>query len=243
MPGHWLVLLFGGALAGALNTLAGGGSFLTVPLLIFAGLPPGIANATNRIGVVAQSGAAVGGFGLEGVRELAVAARFLPATLTGTLLGATLVTRVPDEWFQAGFALLMLAFLPLLWRPAGRVQRHSRKGPLVQLSFAAMGFYGGAVQAGLGIPLLMALVAVAGLDLVRANAAKVALNVVQQGLALGAFIWAGQVWWIPGLVLATGSAAGGFLASRLGARRGERFVRPVVAIAVLAMALRLLFAL
>ena len=207
------------------------------------GVPAGIANGTNRIGVAAQSAAAVAGFGREGVRELTVALRFLPATLTGTLLGASLATRVPDEWFQFGFALLMLAFLPLLWRPSAQFERRTRTGAAVQLSFAAMGFYGGVVQAGLGIPLLMALVAVAGLDLVRANAAKVAINTVQQSLALAVFAGSGQVWWIPGLALAAGAAVGGYVASRIGARRGERFLRPVVALAVLAMALRLLFVL
>ena len=209
--------------------------------MIFAGVPAGVANGTNRIGVLAQSASAVAGFDREGVREVPVALRFLPASLAGALLGAALAARLPDEWFQRVFALLMLAFLPLLWRRAGGVERRARSGPAAQLGFAAMGFYGGAVQAGLGVPLLLALVAFAGLDLVRANAAKVALVAAQQVLALGVFAWAGKVWWLHGLALAAGSAAGGYAASRLGARRGERFVRPVVALALAATALYLLF--
>ena len=99
---------------------------------------------------------------------------------------------------------------------------------------------GGAVQAGIGIPLLLALVGAGGLDLVRANSVKVALIAALTAVALGQFIWAGKVVWLYGLVLAVGSGLGGYVASRAGARVGERLIRPVLAVTVILLALRLL---
>jgi uncharacterized membrane protein YfcA len=136
----------------------------------------------------------------------------------------------------------MLAFLPALLRGQpvrGRAGR-GLPAPLQHAGFLLMGVYAGAVQAGLGIALLPVLVVLAGLDLVRANAAKVAIIAAQQVLSLAVFAWAGKVWWLHGLALALGSGAGGYAASRLGARAGERLVRPVVAGVVLAVAAWLL---
>jgi uncharacterized membrane protein YfcA len=238
------LLLVGGALAGFVNTLAGGGSFLTVPLLILAGVEPTAANGTNRVGVLAQSVAALGGFRREGISELSVAVRLLPATLAGSAAGSWLAAHASDALFQRAFALAMLAFLPFVLRPE-RVPGPAARAPLPvavqQLAFLAMGVYGGALQAGLGIALLIALVGLAGLDLVRGNAAKVAINAAQQALSLAVFAWAGKVWWATGAILALGQALGGWTASRAGARSGARLIRPLLGAAMLAIALYLFF--
>ncbi len=215
-----------------------------MPILVLAGLDAGVANGTNRVQVVAQSATSVLGFRREGVSELDVARRFLPATLVGSLLGALIASHVPDALFQRAFGVLMLVFLPLLLRapdPGGGESAGRRWPASVQHAvFGALGLYGGLVQAGLGIPLLLALVGVAGLDLVRGNAAKVAINAVQQALALAVFAALGKVVWGHGLILAAGSAAGGYAASRAGARVGPALIRPVLALAVLALAARML---
>jgi hypothetical protein len=235
------LLLAGGALAGFVNTLAGGGSFLTVPLLILAGVEPTSANGTNRIGVLAQSLGALGGFRREGISELSVAARFMPATLIGSFAGSWLAAQASEALFQRVFALAMLAFLPLVLRPPldPGAPRKPLAPPLQQLAFLAMGVYGGALQAGLGIPLLLALVGLAGLDLVRGNAAKVAINAAQQALSLAVFAASGKVWWATGIALALGQALGGWTASRVGARVGARLIRPFVAAVMVALAIYL----
>ena len=107
--------------------------------------------------------------------------------------------------------------------------------------YFAIGLWGGAVQAGIGIALLLALVGAAGLDLVRANSVKVVLIAALTLVALLQFVWAGKVQFGYGIVLAIGSALGGYLASRVGARVGERLIRPVLTVAVVALALRLLW--
>jgi uncharacterized membrane protein YfcA len=213
-----------------------------VALLILAGVDPTAANGTNRVGVLAQNLGALAGFRREGIDELGVALRFLPASLIGSLLGSWLAAHLPDAVFQRIFALAMLLFLPLVLRPPrapGAGASAPRSPVLQQLAFLGMGIYGGALQAGLGIALLLALVGLAGLDLVRGNAAKVAINAAQQGLSLLVFAWAGKVWWATGIVVALGQALGGWTASRVGARVGPRLIRPVLAGAMVAIAIYL----
>ena len=230
-------------MAGFINTLAGGGSFLTVPLLILVGLPPTVANATNRVAVFVQTLSAVAGFRQEGVRGLGDATRFLPATLAGAWLGAYAAASVPDRVLGPAFGAIMLIALPfLLWNPRpSEAPQRGLAAPLQHAIYLSVGLYGGAIQAGLGIPLLLALVGAGGLDLVRANSVKVTLIAALTAVALAEFVWAGKVVWLAGLVLAVGSGLGGYLASRLGARVGERLIRPVLAVSVLALALNLLF--
>ncbi len=236
------ILVAGGLLAGFVNTLAGGGSFLTVPLLILVGVPATAANATNRVGVLIQSLAAIRGFRQEGVRELGFALRLLPATLIGAWLGAWAATQISDALFQQIFGLIMLLALPLVLRnplPRSDAEPYGIPVVLQNIIYFAIGFYGGAIQAGIGIPLLLALVGAGGLDLVRANSVKVAIIAALTAVALGQFAWAGMVYWMHGLALALGSGLGGYTASRVGARVGERLIRPILGLAIITLALRL----
>ncbi|MFQ5697803.1 MAG: sulfite exporter TauE/SafE family protein [Myxococcota bacterium] len=233
----------GGIAAGFINTLAGGGSFLTVPLLIFLGLPATVANATNRVGVFVQSATAVAGFRQEGISESALGVRLLPATLAGSWIGAWAAASIPDAVFARVFGVAMLAMLPvLLWNPRPRADGARRRIPRIAEVglYGALGFYGGAVQAGIGIPLVLALVTLSGLDLVRAASARVFLTLALTAVALGQFLWAGKVDWLYGIVLALGTGSGGYLAARLGARVGPRLIRPLLAAAVIVASLRLL---
>jgi hypothetical protein len=240
---HVLLLMAGGGVAGFVNTLAGGGSFLTVPLLIFLGLPATVANGTNRLSVFAQSLAGFAGFRAEGVSEASLALRILPATLVGSWLGALLAAHASDELFTRAFALIMLLALPVvLLRPTPFAQARPRvsRVPLQLLIYFGLGLYGGAIQAGIGIPLLLALVGIGGLDLVRANSAKVVVTAALTAVALAQFAISGKVVLGYALVLAFGSALGGYAAGRFGARVGERVLRPFLVIAVVLIALRLL---
>jgi len=207
------------------------------------GLPGTLANATNRLGVAAQSLAAVGGFRQESVPGARFAFRLLPATLLGSWLGAWGASHVSDEVFGFGFGVVMLAMLPVILRNPKPRSDDAPRGlglPLQLLMYFAIGLYGGAVQAGIGIPLLLALVAAGGLDLVRANAVKVALVAALTLVALAQFAYAGKVVWGHGIVLAVGSALGGYAGSRFGARVGPRLIRPVLAVAIVLAAGRLL---
>jgi uncharacterized membrane protein YfcA len=230
--------------AGVVNTLAGGGSLITVPLLVLLGLPGGIANGTNRVGVMLQSSVAAWRFRALGVGGLREAAPVLLPVSAGSLLGAWTISRVSDSLFERAFGVVMLLMLVPLLRELSRPRRQeqrtpSRLGAGWAAIFFGVGIYGGAFQAGVGIPLLFALTH-AGFDLVHANSIKVIVNAVLTATAVAVFLFAGQIAWGPAAVLAVGYSAGAELGARLAVRGGERVIRPVLVVAVIALAGRML---
>jgi len=240
-----VVLLIGGGLvAGIVNTLAGGGSLLTVPLLVELGLPGTLANGTNRIGVLVQNLTAAWSFRKEGVSGLLGARPILVPALIGSLIGAYGVAQLTDRAFESAFGVVMIALLiPTLRKPAPKSiaaepsARWSRA--TTTAVFFAIGLYGGAFQAGVGIALIFALNH-AGYDLVRANSIKVIVIAALTGIAIPVFIFGGQVSWIPAGLLAIGFAFGGSLGARLAVAGGERLIRPVLLVSVIALAGRML---
>jgi uncharacterized membrane protein YfcA len=237
------LLAAGGLVAGVVNTLAGGGSILTVPLLVLTGLPGTLANGTNRVGILVQNTMAAWSFRREGVSGLRDAWPVLVPVALGSLVGALWVSRLAAETFERVFGVVMLLLLvPTLGSPR-RAPHETPPRPwpawLSAFVFLGIGLYGGSVQAGVGLVLVMAL-SRAGFDLVRANSIKVVVIAVLAVVAVPVFIAARQVVWAPALVLAAGYAAGGALGARIAVRGGERLIRPVMALAVLAMAGRML---
>ncbi len=241
-PSDVLLLAAGGLVAGVVNTLAGGASLLTVPLLVMLGLPGPVANGTNRVGVVLGSATAtwrLASLGVSGARD--AAPLVLPCAL-GAWLGAYGVVQLPAEIFERLFGVLMLVLLVPTLRGGERAaapRPRALPAPLRFLAFFAIGLYGGAFQAGVGI-LLLSVLSLAGIELVRATHIKTALNTCFTLLALPIFWWAGQIAWPQALVLGGGFAAGGALGARVAVRGGERVIKPVLAVAVVALAGRML---
>jgi uncharacterized membrane protein YfcA len=241
-PVQALVLALAGFVSSALNMIAGGGSFLTLPLLIFLGLPPGEANATNRVGVVAQNVAGVLGFHAHGVLDWSFARRTFWPCVVGACLGSLAVLRVGDRDLQRAlsvFMVLMTLFAlldPRRFRPASDKARTA----VSTLGFLGAGFYGGFVQAGVGF-LVLALTSLLGQDLVRGNAVKVLLVLVQTAVSLLIFAWAGKVAWVPGLALAVGSSLGSLVGVRLTVLKGHAWVQRVVTVTVILFAVKLWF--
>jgi uncharacterized membrane protein YfcA len=233
-----------GVAAGVVNTLAGGGSLLTVPLLVLFGLPGGVANGTNRIGVLLQSVIAAWRFRSLGVSGLREAAPALLPVIAGSALGAWSISQLSDATFERVFGIVMLLLLVPIVREivqpsAARREAPVRLGPAWWLLFFGIGLYGGAFQAGLGIPLLFALTW-AGFDLVRGNAVKVIVIAVITATAVPVFVLQRQVAWAPALAVGVGYSAGAELGARLAVRQGERLIRPVLVVAVIALAGRML---
>ncbi|MCA9511787.1 MAG: sulfite exporter TauE/SafE family protein [Myxococcota bacterium] len=242
-PVEIAALAAGGAFAGVVNTLAGGGSMLTVPLLVMLGLPGTLANGTNRIGILAQNVAAVSSFRRAGVDGLARSLPVLVPVGAGSLIGAIAVSRLADDVFERAFGLVMLLVLAPTLRPP-RARAPGESAPpwprwASALVFFAIGLYGGAFQAGVGIALLLA-VARTGVDLVTANAIKVLVVGALTLVAVPVFIASGQVAWPQAAVLTAGFAAGGWLGARVAVRGGDRLIRPVLVVCVLALAGRML---
>jgi hypothetical protein len=242
------LLAGGGFAAGVINTLAGGGSLITVGLLVFLGLPGTIANGTNRIGVLVHNLTAAWRFRVEGISGFGQAAPILAPALLGSVIGAYAISRVTPELFERLFGALMLALLIPLLRPrrsgapanSAASSGDSAWSPLTRsLVFFAIGLYAGALQAGIGIFLVMAL-SRAGYDLVRANSIKVVVIAALTAVAIPVFIASRQVDWLAAGALTAGFVLGGIVGVRLAVLGGESVIRAVLGLSVAALAGRML---
>lgn len=241
-PAQALLVAGAGVVAGVVNAMAGGGSLLTVSLLTVVGDIGGlVANGTNRIGVVTQNVASVAGYRSEGVSGLRRSVPVLVPALIGSVIGAYAVSNLlSDTAFERVFGVLMVPLLVLsLWPPRARGDEIAWPKTLTVVVFFLIGAYGGAFQAGVGLLLVLAL-SHAGLDLVNANAVKVAVIAALTAVAVPVFILNDQVHWGFALIVAAGFAVGGWLGARWAVRGGERLIRPVLVVAVLGLAGRML---
>lgn len=241
-----VLLLFGvGTVAGALNVLAGGGSLLTLPVLLFLGLPAPMANGTNRIALLAQNLVASAEFRRKRVLPLKLALLCVPSALAGSVLGARWAIDVGDSTFRAILGgVMILVCVVMVVDPAKRLSFDPKRmtvarGVALAGTFLAIGLYGGFIQAGVGFLIITGLL-VHGLDLVRINAVKVFVVLFYTITALVVFVRHGQVDWGLGLALAAGNALGGWLGSRLTVAKGHAWVRRVVIVVVVLFALRLI---
>jgi uncharacterized membrane protein YfcA len=246
-PYFWQVpvLVLVGVLAGFLNVLAGGGSLLTLPLLIFFGLPAATANGTNRVAIFCQNIFAITGFKRKGVFPIRLALICTPPALIGSYFGANLAITVDEMVFRRLLALIMVGVLIfMVIDPMKHLQQAEKSMTPLRLavlivSFFGVGVYGGFVQAGVGFLIITGLL-MHGLDLVRINAVKVLVVFAFTLVALGVFVVHGQVDYVLGLSLAVGNSTGGWFASHLAVEKGHEWIKRFVVVTVLIFALRLL---
>lgn len=214
-------LLAGGVAAGFVNTMAGGGSLLTLPVLLLLGLPVHVANGTNRLAVVTQSLSGAIVFHREGKLDTKAIPRVAAPAIVGALLGALLAANAPAAILEPALlgmlitmALVMVARPKLVTAEEGEEPRSPWKHPTALFGLFAAGVYGGFVQAGVGFVLLAVLGGLLRYDAVRANALKLVCTLLFGIPALVVFALSGQVEWIPAAILAVGTVIG----SQLGAR-------------------------
>jgi uncharacterized membrane protein YfcA len=218
---------------------------LTLPVLIFLGLPAATANGTNRIAILSQNIFAATSFRRHGVLPLRLALLCTVPALLGSYLGANLAITIDDQLFQQLLAGIMIGVLlfntidPMKrWRRT-EIQLNRWRIATLLLCFFAIGVYGGFVQAGVGFLIISALLA-QGLDLVRINAIKVFVVGIFTLVALAVFIQHGQVNFGLGLALAAGNSIGGTIATRMAINKGHDWIKKVVSLTVLAFAIKLL---
>jgi len=227
------VLLFFAAVAGgAINSVAGGGSFIAFPALLFAGVPPVPANATNTIALWPGSLASV----LAYRRELGdVKRELLPlavAALLGGLAGSLLLLHTSESTFVLLIPWLLL-FATVLFTFGGVVARkltHGARAPLAVAAVAqlAISVYGGYFGGGMGIMMLAVLTLLGMTHIHRMNALKNVLGTLINGVAVVAFVIAGAVRWAPGVVMIAGGITGGYAGAAIARRVSPRYVRWVV---------------
>jgi uncharacterized protein len=242
------LLAFGAAfLAGAINSVAGGGTLVSFPALIWLGLPSTIANATSTVAIWPGSLGGMLGFreNLRGMERRLYA--FIAPSLVGGIGGAILLRLTPTSLFDRLVPLLIL-FATCLFMAQDAVQRILKIGPsgsegslAAALAFQlVVGLYGGYFGAGLGIMMLAALSIIGLTDIHQMNGLKNLLALCINGVAALYFIWKGMVYWPDVIVMAIGAIAGGVGGAGIAKRLGRVAVRRVVIAVGLVMAVKLM---
>lgn len=239
----YLILVAAGFVAGVVNTIAGGGSFLTLPALMMFGLDPKVANATNRVAVLFSSGSAVATFHKHGHLNQKLANQLTWPTMLGVPVGALLAIYLPADAFEPLFGSIFLAMAVLLIMNPKRVTEathHTSKATgKVLVVFFAIGIYVGFIQAGMGILVLIAMSLLNTGDLVASNAIKNWIAFLVTLTATFVFAFYGLIQWLPGLVMAIGNLAGGVVGARLAIRKGNRLIFFVLITVMVATGIKL----
>jgi uncharacterized membrane protein YfcA len=234
-----IVLIVSGIFVGFINTLSGGGSVISLSLLILLGLPANIANGTNRISIFFQTFSSVSSFTRQKMftswKPLILS---IPATI-GAVLGAIIAVDVKKNVIEIAMAVAMVIMVFFLFYKPDKWLKEkpemlTRKLTWWQLViFFFVGFYGGFIQVGVGYFMLMSLVLGVGYDLVKANAVKNLLVFFYAIFALLVFMINGEVNYLYGLILSVGSIIGALLASILAVKKGAGFIRAVIVVSVI----------
>jgi len=234
-----IIIVVAGILVGFINTLSGGGSVISLSLLLILGLPANIANGTNRISIFFQTLSSVTSFTrqkmFDSLRPFWLA---IPATI-GSVLGAWTAVDVNERVIEIAMAVAMVIMVFFLFYKPDKWLKENPvmlAGPIrwwQLVIFFAVGFYGGFIQVGVGYFLLMSLVLGVGYDLVKANAVKNLIVFLYAIFALLVFVIDGQVHYLYGLILSAGSVVGALIASYLAVKKGAGFIRAVIVASVI----------
>lgn len=243
---EYLLIILVGFGAAFLNTVGGGGSLFSVPILTFMGLPITMANATSRVAILFQNVFAVAGFKSKGIELPWPYSLYLGiASLGGGFIGASLASRVADELFNKIFVGVMFfsVFLILYdpFKSTGTEKLSSKRQWVGAILFFFIGIYGGFVQAGIGFLVIAVLSLVNNLSLVKSNFVKVFAAIVYTGISVIVFAWQGKIVWTTGIVLAIGHALGGWYASRWSVDKGDVWIKRVMIVSIVGMAVKLWF--
>ncbi|GBD38899.1 hypothetical protein HRbin37_01160 [bacterium HR37] len=240
-------LLGVGTICGFINTIAGGGSFLTLPVLIFMGLPPTVANGTNRLGIMLQNLFALREFYSKGFLPVRFAFLVAIPASFGAIAGAYVATSIGDEVFKKSLAVIMLVVtLITIINPVKSTgasvgigaNGEGKRLILICVLFFLIGIYGGYIQAGVGF-LILAGMTLCGYDLIRGNGVKVFVILIFTVFALLVFILDGSINYLLGTALGIGNIMGALLGARVSIKKGSVFVRRFVICTIVLFAIKL----
>jgi uncharacterized membrane protein YfcA len=245
MDWNIVFLVLVGVFAGFVNTLAGSGSLVTLPFLMFLGLPANVANGTNRIAIFLQSLVGTVSYKNQKVFTFKEGIWYSLPAIVGAIIGAKIAIEINESVMKTVIGILMILmlilmiFLPKAWtKPNAESVKH--KPTIIQIIVLfAIGLYGGFIQAGVGVFLLAGLVLGAGFDLIKANAVKLLIVTVYTLFALAVFMWDGMVDYKYGFILAAGNVVGALIATKLSVKKGVGFVKYVLMFVIFASALQI----
>ncbi|MDG1342061.1 MAG: sulfite exporter TauE/SafE family protein [Flavobacteriaceae bacterium] len=242
-----VILIVVGFFAGVINTLAGGGSLFTLPVLIFLGLPPNIANGTNRIAIVIQSLSGALGYKSKGISNFPFNIYLGISASIGAVIGAQIAIDLDGRLFNRILAIILLVVGGLILMNAKNLthklpERLTGKYLLFGIiGFFFIGIYGGFINAGIGIVIMLFLNRINRLSLVKTNASKTAIVFIYSSLALAVFAFNDAINWKLGLLMALGTSVGAWWASRWSVKKGDQVIRWAMLITIGIMAVKLWF--
>jgi len=220
-----IIAIIGGFLAGGINTLVGSGSAITLSILTeVMGLPPNVANGTNRVGVIAQGMTSTASFYKNGKFDIVLKSKFFITLITvGAFAGVYVATIISNDAFKEVFKYLMiLIFLVILVKPKRwliKTQLEKNLHPFLAVPiFLALGFYGGFIQMGMGVFFLAIMVLVAKYSIMDSNVVKAFSVCIYTLIIIWYFHYKGLVDWEIGGILAIGQAIGGYLTAEFASK-------------------------
>ena len=239
-PTTFIILVTVGAVAGFLNVLAGGGSALTIPIMIFLGYDATVANGSNRIAIQVEALSAVAAFKKQKHADFPLSLKLSLMTLPGGILGAFYAIKIDDALFTKILGVVMVLIIITLMFPKAQVIKHAKnhkwKNWLSWPVMFAVGFYGGFIQAGVGFVIMSVLLHLYNMDLIKINMHKVFIVMVFTVPAVIMFIWTGNVDWFAAVALSIGMMFGTWFAVRMAIEKGEKLVRIVLGVSLLIIA-------
>ncbi len=245
-----LLLVLVGVVTGFINTVAGGGSVIVLPVLIlFFGLPAGLANGTNRVGILIQTIFSAWGFKSKGISPFVLGKKksiiLGIITLIGAIIGSWISIDIPEAVFTKILSFVMVGVLTLtFWKPKPPKLLQNKPKLAFKITvvvFFIIGIYAGFIQAGTGLLLILALSILNNLNLVKANALKTVLAFIFTIGTISVFAYHNKINYVYGILLGIGNAIGGWTASRWSVQKGDKAIKVFMTIAVLLMAIKLWF--
>lgn len=245
----FFTLFFLGILVGFINLVSAGGSLITLPTLIFLGLPPTVANGTNRIGILIQNFLGMYQFHKKGLINWKLNFILAVPAVIGSIFGAQYAIELSDDAFNNVLAIVMIVLLILIFlKPQQyiKIDRTSwlvrNKMPILIIVFIFIGFYGGFIQAGVGFLIIIFFTLLdKDMLLVEMHSVKTVVVTIYLLISTFVFIYNGQINWSYALVLALGSGVGGWIGGRFAVQVSEKLLRLVLAVMVIVLTLYLIF--
>jgi uncharacterized membrane protein YfcA len=242
---HYLLLLLAGLAAGFVDAIAGGGGLITVPALLWAGLPPQMSLGTNKMQSSCGTALAVRNYSRAGLVHWQEVRTGVLVTFVFAALGAWCVGKLDPVLLRAvvPWLLIAIAVYTVLSPRMGEVKCEARVSPLTfaLLGGAVLGFYDGVFGPGTGSFWTLLCVVLAGMELRRATAFTKVMNLTSNLASLAVFLVAGQVRFEIAAVMIAGQLAGAHLGSHTVIRNGPAIIRPVLLVTVLALAGKLIW--
>lgn len=247
IPWEYPFLIVLGFFVSIINTMAGGASIITLPILIFLGLPSNVANGTNRIGLMMTAFSANIGFKSKGISTFPFSAYTGAFALIGSVIGAHIAVEINDELFNRILSIIMITvILIIVFKPKISYKNFSERltGKHLKIScfvFFFIGLYGGFINAGIGFIIMLFLHFYNKLNLIKVNATKVVIVLVYTIGAFLTFFFNGLVDLPYGICLGIGTLIGGWNASRFSVEKGEGIIKIFLVISALIIAVKLWF--